>query len=407
MQINFRGKTASLIPRIIIALLAMVIATGLAFGQGIVTGSISGTVIDQQGAVVRNATVTATSVATNTQTATTSNEVGYFSFRSMPVGSYDITIQAANFNKYQAKGIVVAVSKDTVLPEIRLGVGNTETVVAVTGEFPLIETSTPQLTTVFDERKVKDLPLGNGFDQLANFVPGVVSPGSAGFGNNNGAQIIANGQRSRSNNYQIDGQANNDNSVTGPSLGIINSDSIAEYQLITNFTAEYGRNSGAQVNILTKSGTNQFHGTASYNNRSHTFDSLTRQEKKSGLTRPPRDIQNLYGGSLGGPLYKDKMWFFGSTYWVKVRQGEGVFNAAQNQLTPTPNGLSQLAAGFPGNPGVALLQAIGPATKCAHIRVMLQRLLTPMRRLTPGAGTASRFLSRAARARPRARSNAI
>src|SRR5947199_9979055 len=131
----------------------------------------------------------------------------------MRIGSYVITIEAPNFNKYQAKGVVVAVSKDTVLSEIRLGVGSTETV-AVSGEFPLIETSTPQLTTVFDERKVKDLPLGNGFDQLANFVPGVVSPGSAGFGNNNGAQIIANGQPTRPNNYQTDEQATHDNTAT-------------------------------------------------------------------------------------------------------------------------------------------------------------------------------------------------
>src|SRR5436190_15220428 len=195
MQSGFGSKAGLPTVRIGIVLLTMIIATGSAFGQGIVTGSISGTVMDQQGAVVRNATVTATSVNTNTQTSTTSNDVGYFSFRSMPIGSYDITIEAPNFNKYQAKGVVVAVSKDTVLSEIRLGVGSTETV-AVSGEFPLIETSTPQLTTVFDERKVKDLPLGNGFDQLANFVPGVVSPGGVGFGNNMGAQIVANGQRS-------------------------------------------------------------------------------------------------------------------------------------------------------------------------------------------------------------------
>src|SRR5262249_30430758 len=209
---------------------------------------------------------------------------------------------------------------------------------------PLVDTSSAQLTPIFENRRVTDLPLGNGFDQLANFVPGVVAPGSVGFGNNNGAQIVANGQRSRSNNFQIDGQANNDNSVTGPSLALINPDSIQEFQLITNPTAEYGRNSGAQVNIITKSGTNAYHGSGRYVYRPSTFDSLTRQEQKSGLQEPSRDIQNQWGGAIGGPLRRDKMWVYGSTYWIHDRQGEGVFNAAPNQLTPTNNGLSQLAA---------------------------------------------------------------
>src|SRR5262249_39595276 len=157
---SFRSVAARPSRRTLVTLIAIVLAATMTFGQGIVTGSISGTVMDQQGAVVRNATVTATNVGTNTQTKTTSNDVGYFSFRSMPVGSYDLTIEAPAFTRFQAKGVVVAVSKDTLLPDIRLGVGTVETV-AVTGEFPLIESSTPQLTTVFDERKVRDLPLGN------------------------------------------------------------------------------------------------------------------------------------------------------------------------------------------------------------------------------------------------------
>ena len=339
------------------------LATVSSFGQGIVTGSISGTVLDQQGAVIVGAKVTANNLETNTETATNTNESGYFSFRTMPVGSYWVKVNAAGFNTYEAKGVVVAVAKDTVLNGIVLTIGKGAEVVTVYNEVPLIEPSTSQLTTVFESRKVTDLPLGTGFDQLVNFVPGVVAPGDVGFGNNNGAQIVANGQRSRSNNFQIDGQANNDNSVTGPAFGIANPDSISEFQVITNPTAEYGRNSGAQVNIITQSGTNQYHGTANYNYRSSTFDSLTRQEQAVGQTSPSRDVENRYGGTLGGPILKDKMWGFGSTYWVKIRQGETLFNAAPNQLTPTANGINQLLAAFPGNPGVALLKALAPATK--------------------------------------------
>lgn len=334
-----------------------------ASGQGIVTGSISGTVLDQQGAAVVGAKVTAKNLDTNAETVLTSNEVGYFSFRNMPVGSYKVSVEAANFATFETKGVVVSVGRDTVLTGTVLTIGKGTEVITVSSEAPLIDPSSSQLTAVFESRKVSDLPLGTGFDQLANFVPGVVAPGAVGFGNNNGAQIVANGQRSRSNNYQIDGQANNDNSVTGPSLQLNNPDSISEFQLITNPTAEYGRNSGAQVNVITRSGTNSFHGAARYNYRSHVFDSLTRQEQKSGLTRPSRDINNQFGGAIGGPIRRDKMWFYGSTYWIRVRQGESINNAAPNQLTPTNNGLAQLAAAFPGNPGVALLQALAPATK--------------------------------------------
>jgi outer membrane receptor protein involved in Fe transport len=332
------------------------------FGQGIVTGSLSGTIFDPQGGVIAGAKVTAKNMDTNVEVSLSSNEVGYFSFRSMPVGMYSVSVEAPSFSLYEAKGVGVAVAKDTVL-SIVLTIGKGTETITVSSEVPLIESSTSQLTTVFDSNKVGVLPLGTGFDQLANFVPGVVAPGAVGFGNNNGAQIVANGQRSRSNNFQIDGQANNDNSVTGPSLQLNNPDSVAEFQLITNPTAEYGRNSGAQVNIVTQSGTNPFHGSARYNYRSHTFDSLTRQEQKVGQTRPSRDINNQFGGALGGPIVRDKMWFFGSTYWIRIRQGEGLFNAGPNQLTPTANGLTQLAAAFPGNVGVAVLQALAPATK--------------------------------------------
>src|SRR5262249_32256599 len=154
-------------------------------------------------------------------------------FRNMPVGAYKVTVEAANFTTYEASGVIVAVSKNTVLGNVTLNVGKGAETVTVSGEVPLVDPSSAQLTTIFENRKLTDLPLGNGFDQLANVVPGVVAPGAVGFGNNNGAQVVANGQRSRSNNFQIDGQANNDNSVTGPSLQLNNPDSIQEFQLIT------------------------------------------------------------------------------------------------------------------------------------------------------------------------------
>ena len=127
---------------------------------------------------------------------------------------------------------------------------------------PLIESSTDQISDTFSAEKVASLPVGNSFDSLALFIPGVATAGDVSFSNNNGAEISVNGERARSNNFQIDGQSNNDNSVAGPSIEFGNQDAIAEIQVVTNYDAEFGRNTGAVVNYVTKSGTNQFHGTA-------------------------------------------------------------------------------------------------------------------------------------------------
>jgi hypothetical protein len=125
------------------------------------------------------------------------------------------------------------------------------------------EPGTPwTISESFDTKKVTQLPIGNNFDSLSLFVPGVATVGDSGFSNNNGAEFTANGERARSNNFQIDGQNNNDNTVGGSSYLFGNQDAIAEVQVITNYSAEYGRNMGSVVNYILKSGTNQFHGTA-------------------------------------------------------------------------------------------------------------------------------------------------
>ena len=159
--------------------------------------------------------------------------------------------------------------------------------------------------------------MGNSFDSLALFVPGVATAGDASFSNNNGAELSVNGQRARSNNFQIDGQSNNDNSIGGPDIFFGNQDAIAEVQVVTNYDAEFGRNTGAVVNYITKAGTNAFHGTAFEIWDGSTFDSLTNQEKNplfgfcpleshpsTGCTAPTvsRFVENRFGGTIGGPI---------------------------------------------------------------------------------------------------------
>src|SRR5437870_4194656 len=333
MEYDFRTKITSLL-----AVLAVIFCATFAIAQGIVTGSVSGTVEDPQGAVVSGAKVTAKHLATNREFNAVTAAGGNFSLRSLPPGAYDIKIEAPNFRAYESKGVVVNVGTDTSLGALKMEVGAASETLTVEGTAPLVESTTQQISESFSAQKAQDLPVGNTLDSLALFVPGVATAGDASFSNNNGAEIAVNGQRARSNNYQLDGQANNDNSVGGPSIFFGNQDAIAELQVVTNYSAEYGRNMGAVVNYVTKSGTNAFHGSAYELYNGSTFDSL-RNESKSDFATPdgfpifpgpnglfwckpgqnpandncdktfvPRVVDNRFGGTLGGPVIKDKVW---------------------------------------------------------------------------------------------------
>ncbi len=368
MEYDFRRKATPLL----IGLLLILTST-FAFGQGIVTGSVSGVVQDQQQAVISGAKVTAKNTETNQEYTAETNSVGSFNLRGLPTGTYNVTVEAPKFQKLRFTNVPVTVARDYNLGIKTLTIG-TEEIVNVESTPPMVETQTTQISTSFESKKIGDLPIGNGFDVLALFVPGIAPAGSAGFSNNNGADISSNGQRGRSNNFMIDGQQNNDNSVAGPSLFLGNGDLIAEFQVITNYSAEFGRNTGSVINTITKNGTNAFHGTAyEYHVNKSVFDSYANEEKSEvfgfcppGVTADGPDgipnsgdectepvlsrvINNRFGGTVGGPILKDKLWFFGSAHWERLRAAGGAESSGAN-LTPTPTGLTQLAAAFPGNP---------------------------------------------------------
>jgi outer membrane receptor protein involved in Fe transport len=358
---------------VVVMLLA---ATGVLLGQGIVTGSISGAVLDPQGAVVAAASVRATQIETNRVFTTTSSGAGVVQLPSLPPGTYSVAVAAKGFSPYELQNVVVEVGKDTALGAISLKLGNAAETVTVEGAAPLVESTTDQLSQTFDDKEVANVPLGNTYDSFVLFTPGVATSGSGGFENNNGAELSINGQRSRSNNYQLDGEANNDTTIGGPSFFFGNQDAIAELQVVTNFDAEYGRNMGGVVNYVTKGGTNQFHGTGYEFWQGDTFDSFQNQEKNpilgfcapgvsssTGCTTPviPKFVQNQWGGTIGGPIKRDKIWFFGSTNWEHIRTSGFPFSSGQ-ALTPTAQGIQQLQAAFPNNPAVTALSEFGPAT---------------------------------------------
>ena len=365
----------------IVLTLLILLGAQFAAAQGIVTGSISGTVEDAQGAVVTGAKVTARHLDTNRIFNTVTTSSGTFSLRSLPTGNYEVKIESPSFRTYDSTGLTVAVGGDTALGVVRLEVGSTAETVTVEGAPPLIESTSQQIEQVFDSQKTESLPVGNSFDSLSLFVPGVATAGDAAFSNNNGAEFAANGQRARSNNFQIDGQANNDNTIGGPDFFFGNQDALTEVQVITNYDAEYGRNMGTVVNYVTKAGTNNFHGTAYEFWQGDHFDSLTNQSKSPLFSGPqglpycapgqspsagtceqpvvPQYVDNRFGGTIGGPILKDKLWFFGSTNFERTRTG-GLPSSTAPGLVPTPEGVQQLVSAFPNSPGVAAYNAFGP-----------------------------------------------
>ncbi|HZQ47233.1 MAG TPA: TonB-dependent receptor, partial [Verrucomicrobiae bacterium] len=281
------------------------------FGQ-VIHGSISGTVTDPSGAVVSGAQVKAKNVETGTVFTTTSDSSGLFRLNALQVGTYTVEITAQGFKTASQSNVVVAAGRDADLRTVHLTVGEASTTVEVNAEAPLIEASTPQITNTFSGTSLSTFAgtqENQGLDRMALFIPGVSSTRSDGFSNTNGAGFTVNGLRGRNNDQQIDGQNNNDNSVGGPSLFLSNPEFAQSYNLVTNnFGPEYGRNAGSVVNIITKSGTNAWHGSIFGTEQSNFLDALTNSQRRFGkkpdgtpLTGPPRLNDEFTGFTIGGP----------------------------------------------------------------------------------------------------------
>ncbi|WP_255424342.1 TonB-dependent receptor domain-containing protein [Acidipila sp. EB88] len=347
-----------------------------AYGQGITTGTISGAVTDSSGAVVPGARVTAVAAATGIKLETISKGDGDFTFTNVPVGVYAITISASGFSDFTAQNAAITSGNTLNLGKATLTTGGSTQEVTVSAATALMDTTQAQVSSTFSTQQLENLPLNNGFDRVALLIPGVVQTHDNSFSNNNGASFSANGQRGRSNNFELDGQANNDNSVGGPQLFFGNQDAIQEIQVISNsFSAQYGRNMGTVVNYITKAGSNAFHGSAFEFYQGSFGQSLENSQKNPllGYCTPgqnaatdgcapvvlPRDVENKFGGTIGGPILKDRLFFFGSAYFDRNHFGGGN-SVSGTDLTPNPAGLAALSAAFPNNPGVAALTSAGP-----------------------------------------------
>ncbi|MEQ1762715.1 MAG: carboxypeptidase regulatory-like domain-containing protein [Pyrinomonadaceae bacterium] len=296
------------------------------------TGSISGTVSDERQAVVPGATVSIKNTLTGFTRAMTSDSEGRYRFTAVPIGSYEVTVEAANFAKLVQTGITLAVNQDAVVNQ-SLRAGGVAEVVTVTENASVLNTTTAEVSTRFDERRLSELPIApnrNVFNVLLS-TPGVSQLGAGQTGFANGISFSSNGGRLRSNNFMLDGQDINDPSVSGGQVALNNPDAIGEVRIITNqFLAEYGRNSGSVVNFIGKSGTNDFHGTGFVFYNGEELNACSNTDRIAGFcnpasTNPTRQIAPFrkefqYGFSIGGPflnfgegvptLARDKTFFF-------------------------------------------------------------------------------------------------
>jgi outer membrane receptor protein involved in Fe transport len=290
------------------------------------TGSIAGLVADQSAAVMPGVTVEATNTATGQVRHAVTGPDGHYTLPLLQPGRYDVKATLAGFKPVVQKGIDVSVG-DTSRVDIKLAVGGLEESVTVTGGTPLVETSHATLGITIDQQKVVELPLnGRNFTQLGTLIPGVVAPpgglgGAAGDATPGGfgaatAGFNVNGMRNQSNNFLLDGASNNDTFNTGFVMRPP-PDAIQEFKIQTHsYNAEFGRNAGSVVNVVTKGGSNQLHGAAWEFNRDDTF-----QARNFFALTTPKLKQNQFGGSLGGPIMKNR--FFGFGYYEGYRNTRG------------------------------------------------------------------------------------
>ena len=345
--------------------LELFLFTLLAFGWSWagITGSISGVVTDPSGAVVAGATVTATNVQTGVKTTSTTDGKGFYSFASLPVGTYDLEITQIGFRTSQKAGMVID-ANSALRADVTLQVGSINEKVEVHTDTVHVETESTQMGEVITGKTMTAVPLnGRAFTDLLALQTGV-SPytssanGGTGMtgvndrpvdgGLNSGSQSV-NGQRESANGFMVNGSNVEEGKTNGAAI-IPNLDSISEFRIITNnFDAEYGNYSGGQINVVTKSGTNAFHGSGFEFLRNTALDA----KNYFSLPTDPTPVfrQNQFGGTFGGPIRKDKTFFFIDYQGTRQTQAPtvnaqmpspanfgGDFSDSANGLTNTVNG---------------------------------------------------------------------
>ena len=284
------------------------------------SGRILGRVADPSGAVLAGVKVTLVNQATGISRDALTNDSGDYNFVEVVPGTYTLQYELKGFKKNVQKDVIVDVNQVVTLNSA-LQIGTSQETVEVTSEAPQVDTTSTQLGAVINDRSVNELPLNTRDTyQFLQLQPGVQAQlGSSGTlfaGTSDAGSVSVNGGRTRANNFNVNGGDANDQFVNTPTIQPT-PDSVEEFRVITNtFDAEYGRNSGSVVNVITKSGTNAFHGNVYEYFRNTVLDARGYPD-----TSKPQLNQNQFGGTFGGPIKKDRSFFFLSYEGRRIRDG--------------------------------------------------------------------------------------
>jgi hypothetical protein len=357
------------------------------------SGSISGEVRDEKQAVITGATVTMRNISTNETRTVQTNADGRYHFASVPVGAYELIVESTGFAKYQQSGITLALNQSAVV-DVTMKPGAVQEVVNVVENASMLNTSTPEVGTRFDQKRLSELPLATtrSVYNIALSAPGVsqINSGQSAFAG--GTNFSSNGGRTRSNNFMIDGQDNNNFGVAGSTIPLNNPDAIQEVRLVTNqFSAEYGRNSSAVFNAITRSGTNDYHGSGFWFHNDNALNACSNVQKAgaNGFCNPnatsefrrkaPFRIENQLGGTIGGPLHLPRFGEGGPSF-VSGRDRTFFFFSLQ-RWWDRQLGVGQTLNGAPTAEGKAIIQqAAGDLPQVRALLDFLPAAATPLGR---------------------------
>lgn len=327
---------------VLLVLIMAGVCSTMLFGQAI-SGDLVGTVVDKSGAAIPNAAVTVTNAATGVKATTKTNAAGEYRFGNLIPGDYNITAEAKGFATKTLRGFTVVLNKISTARMV-MEVGQVAVEVDVEATTPPIDTTTAEIQSTYEQKQLQDLPTANtglGVLNLSLLQAGVGSSGGMGAGTG----PAMSGQRPRNNNFTVEGVDNNDKGVTGPLIYVPN-DAVSNFTVMSNqFSPEFGHSTGGQFNTIVQSGTNAFHGRAYeyFQNRNlNAIDqSVANQTAPGESVVNPRYDNNRFGGQVGGPVIKNKLFFFGNYEYNPIGQsavpGSPIY-------APTAAGYAQLAA---------------------------------------------------------------
>jgi hypothetical protein len=383
---SLKNFTAYSVSRALSAVLILTILFSIPTRAQVAGATLSGTITDPSGSVVGQADLTIKNVATGVTTKVTTNSEGFYTASNLLPGEYSVTIAAPGFTTEERTGILLTVGAQQVFDLALHVAGASKEMIVVTAEVPAIQLTSSDIGAVVNATTVRELPLnGRSWTDLAQLQPGVnaihtqpdfsagTDRGNRGFGQ----QLTISGARPQQNNYRLDGVSLNDyangapGSVLGGNLGV---DAIQEFSVLTsNYSAEYGKTSGGVVNAITRTGTNQFHGSVYEFLRNSRLDSKNYFDPAGKI---PPFKRNQFGGAIGGPIIKDHTFFFAD--YEGIRQSKGISSLTNVPSQAVRNGLvcSNPAGADPSNPCATTQLPVGPNTDANGVDLNAKAYLT-------------------------------